>query len=428
MVSKEAEQSVLGALMIDPDAWGKIYGKLTDADFFHAEHRKIYASMAANVAEDKPIDPVTVADKIGGDLFPYVLELAKNCPSSDNVRAYADIVKTDSQKRQLSEIMQHGLESIKDEKPMRVISGLMEQIEGVAHQRMGKSKTFSDVLNLGLDAVEAAKILNDTGKVTGVPCGIPMLDRWLSGYRKSKLIVVAARPSVGKTAFTLQGALHAASENYPVGVISLEMSDEELAHRAFANRYQINGTALSYGNHETIKNLEKKILKHNIRDYPLYVDTDTYSLNGILARANEWKRKFDIKELIVDHIGLVEVEGDTKNERVGNVTRALKKLSKKLNIPVIAVSQLNREVEKTGNRPNLANLRDSGNVEQDCDIAIFLHTDKSNEGQPTIPIDIGVLKHRGGRKGWMPSVFTFVGATQTIREIGDAERYPNRQA
>lgn len=428
MVNKEAEQSVLGALMTDPDAWGKICGMIREVDFFHVEHREIFKSMQMNIAEDKPIDPVTVADKAGSELFPYVLEIANNCPSSANIRAYADIVKTLSQKRQLSEILKSSLESVQEHKPMRIITDLMEQVEGVAHQRMGKGKTFADVLNLGLDAVEAAKILNDTGKVTGVPCGIPMLDKWMSGYRKSKLIIVAARPSVGKTAFTLQGALYAASQGYPVGIMSLEMADEELAHRAFANQYQINGTALSYGNTIEIKKLERGIAQRNIRDYPLYIDTDTYTLNGIVARANEWKRKYDIQELIVDHIGLVETDGDSKNERVGKVSRTLKKLSKKLDIPVIGVSQLNRDGAKNGIKPTLENLRDSGEVEQDADIVIFLHADKANEGKDHQPIEFGFGKHRGGRKGWMPPVFTFIGATQTIREIGDAERYSERRA
>jgi len=419
--NRDAEQSVLGGLMLDPDSWGKLQGKIEENDFFYSDHREIYQSMTKNIAEEKPLDPVTIADKMGGDLFTYVLELANNVPSAANIEAYADIVKTMSQKRRLCGIFADGRQLINDGmQPQDVILKIMEEVEGVAHERMGTSKDFRQILSAGLDAVEEARKLRKTGAVTGVPTGIPMLDQMLSGLRKSKLVIVAARPSVGKTALANQIGLHGAKTGHNVGILSLEMSDEELAHRAFAHEYQINGTALSYGDDRTVSELMGKVAARNIKNYPVFVDTDTYTLSGCVARANEWHRKHKLDLLIVDHIGLVEVEAANRNEGVGAVTRTLKKLSKKLDIPIIAVSQLNRESEKLKRKPLLSDLRDSGNIEQDCDIAIFLHTDEANQGKETLPIEIGILKHRGGRKGWLPPVFSFVGSTQTIRELANA--------
>ena len=221
---------------------------------------------------------------------------------------------------------------------------------------------------------------------------------------------------MGKTAFVQQTILHAASKGYPVGVCSLEMNAGELGIRSYANQLQVNGTALGFGDKKTIDEYSDKLANHPMTKYKIWVDTDTYDLGSIVSRAHEWKHRHGIRMFVVDHIGLVEgSEGERRDQKVGDVTRALKKLSKKLAIPVVAVCQLNRAMEKEKRKPQLSDLRDSGNIEQDCDVALFLHSDEeSQDGK--LNMQIGALKTRYGRKGWLPNNIVFDGRVQKFIE------------
>ncbi len=212
-------------------------------------------------------------------------------------------------------------------------------------------------------------------------------------------------------------------------MLSLEMSADELAQRAFAVECGVDIGRLGRAETDALEAVNMALETRRIHHWPLHTDCDTYHLAGIIARAAEWKRAHGIELLVVDHIGLVEVPGtQSANERLSAVSRELKKLAKRLDLAVLAVSQLNRNVEREKRRPMLADLRDSGSIEQDADVCIFLHVDADQDPQPVKPIDIGLLKHRYGQKGWLiragESLFEFNGPLQQIREISPYDDHP----
>jgi replicative DNA helicase len=295
----------------------------------------------------------------------------------------------------------------------------MSRLESVTATNSGGSLSFSEAFAKALEYIDDSAEAKRKGGVVGVPTGLPEIDARTGGLQQRRLIILAARPSIGKTMLANQIALMAASKGFPVGICSLEMGAEELTIRAMANRYRLNASALSFGDEGELTKLSRAIGDKSIADLPIHLDTDTTSLGGIQARLSEWKRQHDISLGIVDHIGLVE-GGDNKsrNDWLGTVSRTLKVTAKRLNIPILAVSQLNRTVEKEKRRPVLSDLRDSGNVEQDCDIALFLHVEPDAvPGVNGTPMEIGLLKNRMGRRGWINERFAFDGRTQTIREV-----------
>lgn len=424
--SLEAEQSVIGSFFLDKNAWFKVSDIINADDFYEPSHQLIFKTVSDLQSDDQPYDIVTVAEtlekrgelaKAGG--MSYLPSLAERCPSPSNVKAYAKIVKSRKKYRDLEDVCKSTLELINNpqgKKVEQVIAETKTLIDSIETDSTKPEYDWISVLTEADQAIEDAKEKRESGSSVGIPTGIPSLDERIGGYPDGRLIIVAARPSMGKTAFVQQTILHAASKGYPVGVCSLEMNAGELGIRSYANQLQVNGTALGFGDKKTIDEYSDKLANHPMTKYKIWVDTDTYDLGSIVSRAHEWKHRHGIRMFVVDHIGLVEgSEGERRDQKVGDVTRALKKLSKKLAIPVVAVCQLNRAMEKEKRKPQLSDLRDSGNIEQDCDVALFLHSDEeSQDGK--LNMQIGALKTRYGRKGWLPNNIVFDGRVQKFIE------------
>jgi len=424
MHSKEAERNVIGGIFLDSSTFPLISGLVDTDDFFEKKHKHIFGAISNLDKEDKLTDVVTVAEDLdknslieraGG--LAYIVGLRENAIGTSNIKAYAKIVRDRSRKRKLAKVCQTALSTLG--KPdgkcaNEIITETQTAIDELLNQAGGEYKNWVDVLVSADQSIQDAATSKKEGRSIGIPTGLPALDNRTGGLIKKRLTILAARPSLGKTALAQQISLYAAAQEYSIGICTLESSADELGIRSYANCLQVNGTALTFGDSREVEEYTNKLSGSHISKYKIWVDDSTYSLGGIVSRAHEWKHKHDIDLLVVDHIGLVEVDVDTANARLGKVTRALKKLSKRLDISVLALCQLNRSAEKENRRPRLSDLRDSGNIEQDCDVAIFLHSDDDSEG--AIQMEIGTLKTRYGKKGWLPQVFHFDGRTQRFTE------------
>ncbi|MBI5461330.1 MAG: AAA family ATPase [Gammaproteobacteria bacterium] len=419
-----AEQSVLGGLLLAPDAWPDVAGVLHWADFVKRKHQLIYGAIRDLLEATTPLDVVTLAEQLEGKRLlndagglAYLGALAKDTPSAANVRAYAEIVADCAKRRRLRELFTVAAERIQSASDIGELLGeIVARAENINAQGTAESLSFAEAWSQSLNAMDDAA--NAESGIAGVPTGLPAIDKRTGGLLPRRLIVLAARPSIGKTALAQQIALHAAENGHAVGICSLEMSATELMQRSMANRYGLNVSALTFGNETELRELTQAACTRPIASLPIWIDADTYSLGGIVARLSEWRRKHRIALGIIDHIGLIDGdEGSTRNDHLGKITRTLKLVAKRLGIPILAVSQLSRNVERDKRRPVLADLRDSGSIEQDADVAIFLHVDPNEERTSSVHLDIGLLKNRIGTTGWLPERFTFDGRKQRIQEI-----------
>lgn len=421
----DAERSVLGACLGWEHAFPRIQGQVGAGDFARADHRAIFAAIEALAAEGRPVDTVTVAEHLeytgrfddAGGLV-HLVSLVDSCPSAANVVAYAGIVHGRALKRRIVTICHDITERAGTEKPEALLAALQEGIDSVTRQGLGDALDFVDVLSAADDVIEAARQAATTGNSTGVPTGLSALDRRIGGFMPGRLVVLAARPSIGKTALALQCALHAAKQGHAVGICSLEEPASQIGLRGYSNVLQVNGTGLRFGDADIIAARDRALHGHGMTRWPVFVDDFTCTLAGIIARAHEWRHRRGIELLVVDYLQLIEgLDGDTQTLRIAQATRALKQLAKRLNVAVLLLSQLNRKVEDQKRRPLLSDLRDSGSIEQDCDVAIFLHAEDDSAGEDkATTIEIGVLKNRYGRRGWLPQIFEFDGRTQCFAE------------
>jgi len=421
LFSHQAEQAVIGGLILDNDAWHKVQLIKTE-DFHHPQHRVIFQAIKKLAVANQPFDIVTLSealerdnrlDQAGG--MAYVGALAKDTPSAKNIGSYAAIVKDKANKRKVVDYLKQGIESVPGTDSLEtLLSDIQARFESIKVSGAGESITFREAFDLTIEHIDNAAKTNGT---VGVPTSLQAIDGRIGGLQSSRLIILAARPATGKTALANQIMRYAAKSGYPIGVLSLEMSPEELTARALASEYQVGVSGLLFGHDKTIEQLVKNMGKSSIQDLPIHMDTDTYTLSGIVARLTEWKRKYDIQLGIIDHIGLIHNNTkQNRNDWVGEVSRTLKVTAKRLQIPILALSQLNRNVEQNQRRPRLSDLRDSGNIEQDADVCIFLHTENNN-AHPVI-LEIGLLKNRTGIGGvWLSERFEFDGKTQRITQV-----------
>ncbi len=425
--SVESEQALLGGLLLEADAIYRV-GPLQADEFYRHDHRLIFRVISRLVAEGRPADVVTVAEALesNGELeraggLPYIASLAEHTPSAANVSAYAERVREHARIRTSERALQDALGELAEpgeRKAAEIVADLQLRLDSVQRGAAGASRTLSEAIELGLREAAIASKRRRAGGLAGAPTGIAAIDDRTGGLHGPRLWIVAARTSVGKTALTLQWALHAASAGYPVGVCSLEMGPGEIALRAIANRLGMNATRLALGDPAEFESLKAFAADGGlapIRGLRLLIDTETATLPGIVSRISEWRRVHGIRFAIVDHVGLIEGAAEgfrTRTEQLGHVSRTLKKLSKRLDMPIVAVSQLNRNVEREARRPCLADLRDSGNLEQDADVVVMLHP----QGDSGV-LRLGVLKNRAGRTGWIRDKgLRFDGRTQSFLE------------
>jgi replicative DNA helicase len=412
----DAEQSVLGAILLENEAINKVIEHITEDDFYRESHRKIFVAMLELCEKNEPIDLITLTDvlkkrnhleDVGGAA--YLASLVDNIPTASHIIYYSKIVREKSLIRRLisaaTEIVTKGYEDSED------IGDLLDQAERSIFEITGKQikPSFFDlktVLKESLRTIE--RIYERKEFVTGVPTGFVEIDRLTAGLQPADLIVVAGRPSMGKTAFCLNIAQYAAIEaNIPVAIFSLEMSKEQIALRMICSEGKVDAHRLRRGF------LEKEDWQKLIRaidllsQAPIFID-DTPALTALemRAKARRLKAEHNLGLIIVDYLQLMRGRGgsDNREQEISDISRSLKALAKELNLPIVALSQLNRRVEDRPNKkPQLADLRESGAIEQDADVIAFIYRDElynRSEDNPNKGIaDILIGKQRNGPTG-----------------------------
>ncbi|MGE5540963.1 MAG: replicative DNA helicase [Bacillota bacterium] len=413
--SLESERALLGALLLKPEAIHDVADTIKPESFYAEKHRIIYEGMRELSDRGEPIDILTLSERltangtlerIGGRA--YIAELAGSAPAPGNYAHYADLVARKHIMRALIDASYDITESAYDES--NDVTHLLDEAEKkiMAIGNASASHKFQPLKDAFGDVVDFIDSLSNKEDATrGVPTGFKELDNLLSGLHPSDLIILAARPSVGKTSLALNIARHAAvDKGIPVGIFSLEMSAEQLRDRLLSSEAGIDSW-----------NLRTKRIKDSddysrIRDAvdrlskaPIYIDDKP--ANNILsmrAVARRLKREAGVGLIIVDYLQLMAPTNtkasDSMVQQVTEISRSLKSLARELDVPVLALSQLSRAVEQRGGKPRLSDLRDSGSIEQDADVVMFIHRDDkaAENGQPNIT-EILIEKHRNGPTG-----------------------------
>lgn len=424
----EAEQSVLGGLMIDPMAFHKLDGSLDEDDFYRADHRTIFRHIRRLMLDDSPIDVLTVAgvleshhelDKCGG--LAYLGQMANAVPSTANINFYARAVREKSLLRKIIQISREMADSAYNPagKSAKEILDLAEnKVFKIAEaDALGKQGfvAISPLLAKVIERVDELFSEESQGEVTGVSTGFIELDRTTSGLQPGELIIVAARPSMGKTAFAVNIAENVAIQSkLPVAVFSMEMGGEQLAMRMIGSVGRINQASLRSGRikDDDWSNITSALGK--LHEARIFID-ETPGLNVIDIRSRS-RRVFmengGLGLIIIDYLQLMGNTERRQNENrateIAEITRALKGLAKELKVPVITLSQLNRSLEKRDDkRPMMSDLRESGAIEQDADLILFLHREeyytKDERDKGRAELIIG--KHRNGPTGSISLVF-----------------------
>jgi replicative DNA helicase len=415
--SVDAEQAVLGGLMLAPDSLDRVGDFLTEADFYRRDHSLVYKAIRELSEKNKPFDAVTLgewfevnglAEQIGGT--GYLVELASTTPSAANIRAYAEIVREKSILRQLidagTKIVNDGFQPGSRD-IVEILDSAEQKIFGIAESG---SRGKKNVVPLRDAMREAFQVLQDRyenqGAVTGVPTGFVELDKLTSGFQKSDLIIVAGRPAMGKTTLALNMVEYAALKTKKaVAVFSMEMSSSQLAFRLLSSIGRVNATRLRTGQLEDEDWSRVTMAIKMLSEAKIFID-DRGGLSPAEIRdsSRRLKREHDIGLIVVDYLQLMQVPGKNENRtnEISEISRSLKALAKELDVPVIALSQLNRGLEsRTDKRPVMSDLRESGAIEQDADIIIFIYRedyyekDKCREERKGLA-EIIVAKQRNG--------------------------------
>ena len=393
--SIEAEQSVLGGLLLDNSAWDRIADYLNQDDFYRFDHRLIYQHIAKLINSSRPADVITVyeslqsvgkAEEIGG--LTYLNALAQNTPSAANIRHYAQIVRDRGILRRLitvsDEISSSAFQS-QGKEVKQILDEAETNIFAIAEEGSRGTQGFQEIQPLLTQVVERIDELcnrDNRNDITGVPTGFIDLDRMTSGLQPGDLIIVAGRPSMGKTAFSVNIGEHVAIESgLPVAVFSMEMSGAQLAMRMLGSVGRLDQHRLRTGRlgDEDWPRLTYAIQKMN--EAQLYIDeTPALSCTELRARARRLARQCSkLGLIIIDYLQLMAPSsaGENRATEISEISRGLKALAKELNCPVIALSQLNRSVEQRPNkRPVMSDLRESGAIEQDADLILFIYRDE----------------------------------------------------
>jgi replicative DNA helicase len=413
--SIEAEQAVIGGLLLEEKAWDEVADKLREEDFYAKEHKVIFHAIVSLAQENKPIDVITLTEKLkelpnlkDSDLLGYLATLAKDTPTAAHISAYAEIVREQSILRQLISVGTEITESsLKNEgKDSKTLLDIAEQkIFNIAEQDPRMRLGFSSIKNLLTDVMKRIETLSESDDpVTGVPTGFKEFDEKTSGLQKGDLIIVAGRPSMGKTSFAMNIAEYATFQRKSkVAVFSMEMPGNQLAMRMLSSMGRINQQNVRTGKlaDEDWPRLTSALSL--LSESKLFIDDDAYlTPSDIRARARRLKRtEHELDLIIVDYIQLMQSTGVAENRatELSNITRQLKALAKELDVPVIVLSQLNRSLEqRTDKRPIMSDLRDSGAIEQDADLIAFIYRDEVyNEDSPNKgTAEIIVAKQRNG--------------------------------
>ena len=418
--------ALLGSIMLRPDAIYEVMDIVTPLSFYFEKHRTIFEAMLELFGKHQPIDLLSLSsrlkekdllERIGGTTF--LTELTAAVPSSANIKHYAEIVMKKFMMRQLIDASEHlshlgfneagELEEILDEAEKKVFD-ITERFAGTAR--------FKELNPLLIESFERfEKLSSAEHELRGVPTGFKCLDDILGGFQNSDLIILAARPSVGKTAFALDVARRIASEHkIPVGIFSLEMSADQLVDRIVAAQSKTDASVIRKGVRTQTGTWREDVFK-NIRDAlddlsrtPIYIDDQPgNTIMKMRSAARKLKIEKGLKLLVVDYLQLMSPSSaranDSTVQQVTEISRGLKHLARELNIPVIALSQLSRNIETRAGKPKLSDLRDSGSIEQDADLVMFIHQndedirDESGKMREVQRKELIIAKHRNGPLG-----------------------------
>lgn len=421
--SIEAEQAVLGGLMLDNNAWDKVADILTEADFYRQDHRLIFNAIAELASTAQPYDVVTLSERLDNNSqftqtngLAYLAELANNTPSAANIAAYANIVRERAILRNLISASTSICESCY--KPEgRSSEQLLDEAEqiifNIAEQGAKSRGDFVSIKELLVKTVDRIDALFQQDEpITGVSTGFTDLDDMTSGLQNSDLIIVAGRPSMGKTTFAMNIAENAAVKlQKPVAIFSMEMPGEQIVMRMLSSLGKIDQHRVRTGklNDEDWPRLTSAV--GLLAEAKVFIDdTPALTPNELRARARRLKREHDLSLIVIDYLQLMQVPnaGQNRTNEISEISRSLKALAKELQVPVIALSQLNRSLEQRPNkRPVMSDLRESGAIEQDADVIAFIYRDEVyNEDSPdqgTAEIIIG--KQRNGPIGTLRLTF-----------------------
>ncbi len=419
--SIEAEQAVLGGLMLDNNAWDQIADRLAEADFYRREHRLIFRAIGALAETGKPSDLITVAewltqhqffDDCGG--LAYLGTLANETPSAANTRAYADIVRERSILRKLIQIGTDIAGSAfqpEGRSSQELLESAEQQVFRIAEHGLRARSGFSNIKDLLSAAVERVDTLfHQDNPITGVATGFADFDLKTAGLQPGDLVIVAGRPSMGKTALAMNIAEHAAIKHRkPVAVFSMEMAGEQLALRLMSSLGRIDQHRVRTGRLQDQDWPRLTSAVALLSEAPLFIDdTPALTPTELRARARRLHREHGHLGLIViDYLQLMHVSGTRENRatEISEISRGLKALAKELRVPVLALSQLNRSVEsRQDRRPVMSDLRESGAIEQDADVIVFIYRDEVyNENSPDKgKAEIIISKQRNGPIGMVP--------------------------
>ena len=420
-VSVEAEQALLGSIIVSPEAFDKIGGMITADDFYVAEHQHIYNALLKMYAHNKTIDVVTLVnalvemgdrDEAGG--VQYITLLAESVPSAANVKDYAKIVKDKAILRKLIKVCDEINEDAYSENDVRtVIDSAEQKIFDISHNN--DSKEFRHIRDVLRNVYRDLELLSENkGAVSGAKTGFSGLDRMLVQMGKGDMVIVGARPGMGKTSFALNIATNVAkSSGKSVAIFSLEMSAEQLVTRIVSSEAMVDSHSLRTGKlaNEDWDNIADVI--SSLSGCDIYID-DTSAITTTEMKS-KLRRLPNLGLVVIDYIGLMQTTSNSDNraQQVGEISRNLKIMAKDFGIPFICCAQLNRGTESrpgTGKRPTLADLRDSGSIEQDADIVLFLYRDEYYKdisgAEPTVEsadsantAEVIIAKNRHGSVG-----------------------------
>ncbi len=447
--SVDSEQSVLGGLLLHNQAWDRVADILNTNDFYQASHRIIYDAIVTLLEHDKPADILTVKEQvikthseesIGG--FVYLAQIADNTPSVSNIEAYAKHVRELSVYRQLITIGREIADTAFQPKNIEVdeLLDLSEKkIFEIAEQVIRNKQDITNIKDIIKDVVNSVHEMQEKKGLKGTETGFSQLDKLTSGLQNGDLVIIAGRPSMGKTALSMNIVEHVAIHNsIPVAVFSLEMPTEQLVLRMISSFGRIDASKLRDGD---MTEVDWNSFNHAVRAFEentiLLDETPSITPTEVRAKCRRLKRQYpDLGLIMVDYLQLMTVHGKAENrvQEISEISRSLKALAKEINVPVIAISQLNRGVEsrtKTGKgrMPQMADLRESGSIEQDADLIGFIYRDEQyHDDAYTNPEEVGkadlrIAKHRNGPTGNIK--LAFIGQYARFEDLAYEDQFRN---
>ena len=432
--SIEAEQAVIGAMLMDKEAILTSSEIISGDDFYQSAYGVIFEAIVEIYNEGKPVDLITLQSRLKEKDVPaeissleFVRDLVAAVPTSANVKYYAEIVSEKAMLRRLIKLNEE-IENMcyLGKEPMEAVLETTEKkvFELVQKRNTGDFVPIKQVVLNALDKIEAAS--KNAGSVTGIPTGFLDLDYKTAGLQPSDLILIAARPSMGKTAFVLNIAQHVAFKaNKSVAIFSLEMSKEQLVNRLFALEAQVDAQSLRTGNLKD-SDWEKLIESAGIigKSKLMIDDTPGISISELRSKCRKMKLEHGLDIIIIDYLqlmtGRVGGRSESRQQEISEISRALKGVARELNVPVIALSQLSRAVEqRPDHRPMMSDLRESGAIEQDADVVMFIYRDEYYNPDTEEPgiTEIIIGKHRAGPTG-----------TIKLKWMGDIQKFGNLEA